>query len=98
MLQNGLRKQSVDIVKTVALGNIDKALELTDQYLEHIEQEKNNAAETVKSAKAILENKDNNLIKICITACDRLITSLSRAAANGRMIKNMLIEMKEKFF
>lgn len=187
LLQNGLRKQSVDIVKTVALGNIDKALDLTDQYLEHIEQEKNNAAEAIKSAKAILENKDNNLIKICmtrketadylgittdtlrnwelngllrikrrqngyrvyteqdiqilkiirslrcanyslssilrmltalscnpqtdimkvidtplqtddiITACDRLITSLGRAASNGRMIKNMLTEMKEKF-
>lgn len=188
LLQNGLRKQSVDIVKTAALGNIDKALELTDQYLEHIEQEKNNAEEAVRSAKAILENKDNNLIKICmtrketadylgittdtlrnwelngllkikrrqngyrvyteqdiqilkiirslrcanyslssilrmltalsknpqtdimkvidtprqsddiITACDRLITSLSRAAYNGRTIKNMLTEMKEKFF
>lgn len=33
-----------------------------------------------------------------ITACDRLITSLDRAASNGRTIKNMLIEMKEKFF
>lgn len=61
LLQNGLRKQSIDIVKTVALGNIDKAFVLTDQYLEHIEQEKNNAAEAVKSAKAILEYKDNNL-------------------------------------
>ncbi|MDY3030231.1 MAG: MerR family transcriptional regulator [Clostridia bacterium] len=188
LLQNGLRKQSVEIVKTVALGNIDKALDLTDRYLEHIEQEKNNAAEAVKSAKAILENKDNNLIKISmtrketadylgittdtlrnwelngllrikrrqngyrvyteqdiqilkiirslrcanyslssilrmltalsrnpqtdimkvidtplqtddiITACDRLITSLDRAAYNDRTIKNMLIEMKEKFF
>ena len=188
LLQNGLRKQSVDIVKTVALGNIDKALDLTDRYLEHIEQEKNNAAEAVKSAKGILENKDNNLIKISmtrketadylgittdtlrnwelngllrikrrqngyrvyteqdiqilkiirslrcanyslssilrmltalsrnpqtdimkvidtplqtddiITACDRLITSLDRAAYNDRTIKNMLIEMKEKFF
>ncbi len=188
LLQNGLRKQSVDIVKTVALGNIDKALDLTDQYLEHIEQEKNNAADAIKSAKAILENKDNELIKISmtrketadylgittdtlrnwelngllrikrrqngyrvymeqdiqilkiirslrcanyslssilrmltdlscnpqtdimkvidtplqtdniITTCDRLITSLNRAASNGKMIKNMLIEMKEKFF
>lgn len=188
LLQNGLRKQSVEIVKTAALGDIDKALDLTDKYLEHIEQEKNNAAEAVKSAEAILENKDNNLIKICmtrketadclgittdtlrnwelngllrvkrrqngyrvyteqdiqilkiirslrcanyslssilrmltalscdpktdimkvidtplqtddiITACDRLITSLDRAASNGRAIKNMLTEMKEKFY
>lgn len=67
LLQNGLRKQSVDIVKTVALGNIDKALDLADQYLEHIEQEKNNAKEAIKSAKAILKNKDNNLPKICMT-------------------------------
>ena len=188
LLQNGLRKQSVEIVKTVALGDIDKALDLTERYLEHIEQEKSNAAEAVKSAKAILENKDNNSVKICmtrketadflgittdtlrnwelngllrikrrqngyrvyteqdiqilkiirslrcanyslssilrmltalsrkphtgimkvidtplqaddiITACDRLITSLNRAASNGIAIKNMLTEMKEKFY
>ena len=159
---------------------------MTNEYLEHIKQEKNNAAEAIKSAKAILENKDNNLIKICmtrketadylnvttdtlrnwelngllrikrrqngyrvyteqdiqilkiirslrcanyslssilrmltalshnprtdimtvidtplqdddiITACDRLITSLNRAASNGKMIQNMLMEMKLK--
>ena len=32
-----------------------------------------------------------------ITACDHLITSLDRASLNGRAIKNMLIEMKERF-
>lgn len=188
LLQNGLRKQSVDIVKTAALGNIDKALDLTDRYLKNIEKEKNNAEEAVKIAKDILENKNNNSVKISmtrketadflgittdtlrnwelngllrikrrqnryrvyteqdiqilkiirslrcanyslssilrmltalsrnpqadimkvidtphqtddiITACDCLITSLNRAASNGRAIKNMLKEMKEKFF
>lgn len=188
LLQNGLRKQIIEIVKTVALGDIDKALNLTNQYLERIEQEKNNAEEAIKSAKNILENKDGNLVNICmtrketadflgvttdtlrnwelngllrikrrqngyrvyteqdiqilkvirslrcanyslssilrmlnaisrnpqtditkaidtplktddiITACDRLITSLNQAASNGEAIKNMLIEMKEKFF
>ena len=187
LLQNGLRKQSVYIVKTVALGNIDKAIDLTDHYLENINQEKNNAAEAIESAKAILGNKDDNLVEICmtrketatylgittdtlrnwelngllrikrrkngyrvyteqdiqilkiirslrcanyslssilrmltalsknpqtdiekvidtpcqtddiVTACDHLITSLDRAADNARMIKSMLIEMKEKF-
>ena len=67
LLQNGLRKQSIDIVKTVARGNIDKALDLTERYLKHIEQEKHNATEAIESAKAILENKDNNSIKICMT-------------------------------
>ncbi|MGN1047322.1 MAG: MerR family transcriptional regulator [Eubacteriales bacterium] len=67
LLQNGLRKQSVDIVKTVALGNIDEALDLTDRYLERIEEEKNNAEEAIKSAKAILENEDNNSVKLCMT-------------------------------
>lgn len=187
LLQNGLRKQSVDIVKTVALGNIDEALDLTDRYLERIEEEKNNAEEAIKSAKAILENEDNNSAKLCMTrketadylgittdtlrnwelngllrikrrqngyrvyteqdirilkiirslrcanyslssilrmltalscnpktdimkvidtppktddiiiACDRLITSLRRAACNGKAIKNMLTEMKKIF-
>lgn len=32
-----------------------------------------------------------------ITACDRLITSLGRAASNGRAMKIMLTEMKEEF-
>ena len=67
LLQNGLRKQSVDIVKTIAHGNIDEALDLTKRYLEHIEQEKNNATEAIDSAKAIFESKDNNLTKICMT-------------------------------
>lgn len=66
LLQNGLRKQSVDIVKTTAIGDIDKALDLTNKYLEHIKQEKNNAAEAIKSAKNILENNDN-LVKVCMT-------------------------------
>lgn len=67
LLQNGLRKQSVDIVKTLALGNIDRAIDLTNQYLEHINQEKNNASEAVKSVKSILKKKDNFLVKICMT-------------------------------
>lgn len=35
--------------------------------MENINQEKNNAAEAIESAKAILGNKDDNLVKICMT-------------------------------
>lgn len=67
LLQNGLRKQCVDIIKTVARGDIDKALELSDRYSEHINQEKYNASDAIKNAKDILENKNDNLTKICMT-------------------------------
>lgn len=33
-----------------------------------------------------------------ITACDCLITSLDKASSNAKTIKNMLMEMKEKFY
>ena len=38
----------------------------TDVYLKHIEQEKNNAAEVIETVKSILENKDNDLVKMPI--------------------------------
>ena len=36
VLQNGLRKQAVDIIKVSALGNYEKAMELTMRYIAQI--------------------------------------------------------------
>lgn len=38
VLQNGLRKQAITIIKTSATGNFNKAIGLTEQYLQQIKK------------------------------------------------------------
>lgn len=47
VLQNGLRKQAITIIKTSALGNFSKAICLTEQYLQLIRNEQSNAEEAI---------------------------------------------------
>ncbi len=51
-----MRKEVVNIIRTSASGNLEKALELSKEYLAHIQKEKNNELEIVKSIKEIFEN------------------------------------------
>lgn len=53
LLQNGLRKQVINIIKVSAKGEYDKALELAKKHLDSINKEKQNAEETIK----IVENR-----------------------------------------
>ena len=39
VLQNGLRKQAVQIIQTVALRDYEKALTLTNDYIKNIDKE-----------------------------------------------------------
>lgn len=43
LLQNGLRKQVIDIIKASAKGEFDEALELARKHLENISKEEKNA-------------------------------------------------------
>ncbi len=52
VLQNGLRKQAVHIIQTVALHDYEKALALTDDYIKNIDKE----TEFSKAAIIIVEN------------------------------------------
>lgn len=54
ILQNGLRKKAVNIIKTSAARDFDKALALTDDYLKQLHQEKNNAEEAVNIVSELL--------------------------------------------
>ena len=56
LLQNGLRKQVIGIIKVSANGEYDKALELAKEHLESISKEEKNAEEAIKIV-------ENNILK-----------------------------------
>lgn len=61
VLQNGLRKKAVSIVKLTALCEFDKAIALTEEYIFSVETEIKNANEAVQLVKELLQgdNHDN---------------------------------------
>ncbi|WP_051280346.1 MerR family transcriptional regulator [Anaerovorax odorimutans] len=65
VLQNGLRKKAVSIVKLSALCEFDKAIELTEEYIFSVKTEINNANEAIKIVTELLQGCDyknsNNL-------------------------------------
>lgn len=60
VLQNGLRKKIVHMVKVSATGDFDTALELTAEYLEQLRVERANAEEAIKIVKQILDGRDDD--------------------------------------
>lgn len=54
VLQNGLRKKIVQMVKESAAKNFDTALVLTQEYLAQVRQERTNAEEAIEIVKKIL--------------------------------------------
>lgn len=59
VLQNGLRKQAVDIIKISAAGDYDRASEQADRYLSQIGEEMWRAEEAIKITRLILSGIDN---------------------------------------
>ena len=57
VLQNGLRKKVIEIVKISAKGDFDKALMFAEEYLSQIKREQRNAEESIGIAKQILSGK-----------------------------------------
>ena len=55
VLQNGLRKQAVTIIKTSASGDFGKALKLTKGYIDQVEQEMKHAEEAVGICRRLLD-------------------------------------------
>lgn len=60
VLQNGLRKKIVQMVKISAAGDYDRALFLTQNYLKQVRQEIINAEEAIEIVKQILNSKIEN--------------------------------------
>ncbi len=57
VLQNGLRKKIVEMVKASAAGDFDTALTLTREYLEQVKRERANAEEAIEIAAQILNGE-----------------------------------------
>lgn len=186
ILQNGLRKKIIEVVKVSAIKDFDKAIMLTNEYLIKVYQEQENAEEAIRIVKQLLSgnhipnslmlkrievskqlnismdtlrnwelnglltvkrkmngyrvyhdddiirlkiiwslrcanysleailrmlnelsiNPDINMINVLntpnddsdiISACDKLITSLLKAAENAEIMINILLKMKSKY-
>lgn len=65
VLQNGLRKKIVNMVKVSAAGNFDQALKLTKEYLLQVQQEQKNAEEAIKIVNQLLTGgSDKNTVSL----------------------------------
>lgn len=67
VLQNGLRKKAIDIIKTSATGNLEEAENITRSYLRQIEQEINNAKEAINIVQKLLSGKEQEIDKLYLT-------------------------------
>lgn len=57
VLQKGLRKQAISIIKTSALGKFNEAFYLTEEYIEKIRNEQKNAEEAIEITQKLLSSK-----------------------------------------
>ena len=78
VLQNGLRKQAVTIVKTSASGDFETALKLTKRYSDQVDQEIKHAEEAVRICRRMLAG-----IKEPCSGKDREQTMYTRKEAAG---------------
>lgn len=64
LLQNGLRKQVINIIKVSANGEYDRALELAKEYLGSIGKETKNAEEAIEIVENNILKEDTQNVKI----------------------------------
>jgi Predicted transcriptional regulators len=58
VLQNGLRKQAIDIIKTAASLDFDRAIHLTERYIEQLTREQRNAEEAIAITEKLLSGEN----------------------------------------
>ncbi len=56
VLQNGLRKKIIDVVKLSAKGELEEAINCTNDYINQIKQEQKNAEEAIELSKKLLSD------------------------------------------
>lgn len=96
VLQNGLRKQAIAVIKTSALGNFSKAIYLAEQYLQQIRNEQRNAEEAIAITEKLLSGESQEIVTKFLTrkeASDYLQISID-ALRNWEM--NGLLTVKRK--
>lgn len=67
VLQNGLRKQAIAIIKTSASGNFNKAISLTEHYLQQIKKEQRNAEEAIAITEKLLSGYNQEFDNAVLT-------------------------------
>jgi len=96
IMQNGLRKQAISIIKTSALGNFTEAICLTEHYLQQIRNEQKNAEEAIAITEKLLSGESQEVGTTFLTrkeAADYLQISID-ALRNWEM--NGLFTVKRK--
>lgn len=96
VLQNGLRKQAIDIIKTSARGGFNEAISLTKLYLKQIKCEQINAEEAIAITERLLAGDKQEVSDRCLTrkeVADDLQISTD-ALRNWEM--NGLLKVKRK--
>lgn len=58
ILQNGLRKKMINVVKLSAKGKFEEAISCTEDYINQVEQERKNAEEAIEISKHLLLDID----------------------------------------
>lgn len=59
ILQSGLRKKIVKMVKTSAKGDFENAISLTDEYLQQLKEERNQAEEAIEIVRHLLAGEED---------------------------------------
>lgn len=54
VLQNGMRKEAIKIIKTAAAGHYDEAIRLTKKYIQKISQEKDYAEDAIETVNELI--------------------------------------------
>lgn len=96
VLQNGLRKQAIAIIKTSASGNFNRAISLTEGYLQQIKKEQKNAEEAIAITGKLLAGNKQKIGNALLTrkeTADYLQTSMD-VLRNWEM--NGLLTVKRK--
>jgi DNA-binding transcriptional MerR regulator len=79
VLQNGLRKTAINVIKTSATGNFNEAERIAKCYLSQIKSEQRSAEEAIEIVNAILSGKKLDTDNLCLTrkqtACELQITT-----------------------
>ena len=95
ILQNGLRKKIIDVVKTTAIGDFDRAILMTEEYLGQLQQERFNAEEAIKIVHDILSgSEDNNSLCMKRKEVSEYLNISMDTLRNWEM--NGLIQIKRK--
>lgn len=95
VLQNGLRKKAINIIKLSALCKFDEALALTQDYLKVIENEIENANEAICIAQSVLiGNPNEQIVNLKRKDVSKLLNISMDTLRNWEM--NGLLRVKRK--